>query len=773
MPGDTWVSPPITVQRVAKPTPNNVIAQRTARAGTVNARNIINAANVAHGVPAVGTKPSNTVLPAISGTPRPTNTLSVDTGTWTGTATITYTYKWRRDGVVIAGQTASSYTVLSTDVGHVISCKVIATNSWGSASVNSAGVTITSGATPPSGGVPSLSGSFLVGGVIACDHGSWVGDATITYAYQWKRDGTAISGQTSSTYTAVSADATHDLICTVTATNGAGSASADSESETIVGSPGPVVPFTLADLGHHRYAPSDPAYDATKDTDQLAPRYVDLYLDKLQFGRTDKVQPISAHQYPGELIIKADGTQDTTPGSGSTGGTIPFDGTKGVTLTVNGDGTKTLHFDLQCQGIHVAGNDWTLILTGKLWIVNPFWTGAGDRDEFNALNDSSLGYFFFEKCMPALQNVYIVGGPGGIPMGRFSNTRGLTSTTPYIDGFWLRDVIRDCIKSGSGTQGYYLRHGTISAHPYSRTWIHPPDGGINIRSESGDTDKPYIWKPDKLYAALDCVIYPDPAYNPSVPYASGDHVSYLNWNYKAKSALPAGTTPPSNGVTDANWSVDFLNENFYALNGGTNLALPANTFGQHNTNWQFYGNPHSDFQQIGNNQNESGRPSCENVWFYGANHACLFAEGPADVLGSKVAVKSNGPYNPASTYNGFANPDKTHPADVVSVTGGRQYYCATTNVTGIDPTTDDGTHWKPLTAHGHLLDYCIVHGANSAIFAPGGDTSNGLKRSIVIPNVFSATIVSGGSGNGGGVNNGVTNDTNVFADGSGSIPGSA
>ena len=48
------------------------------------------------------------------------------------------------------------------------------------------------------------------------------------YTYQWKRNGTAISGATSMTYTTVTADLGDTLTCTVIASNSAGSASATS-----------------------------------------------------------------------------------------------------------------------------------------------------------------------------------------------------------------------------------------------------------------------------------------------------------------------------------------------------------------------------------------------------------------------------------------------------------------------------------------------------------------------------------------------------------------
>ena len=66
---------------------------------------------------------------------------------------------------------------------------------------------------------PTISGTINIGSVFTCTRGTWTGNATITYTYQWLRDGSAITGATSSTYTTVSGDAWRTIGCIVTATN--------------------------------------------------------------------------------------------------------------------------------------------------------------------------------------------------------------------------------------------------------------------------------------------------------------------------------------------------------------------------------------------------------------------------------------------------------------------------------------------------------------------------------------------------------------------------
>jgi FG-GAP-like repeat len=88
--------------------------------------------------------PTNTMPPAISGSPAVGQTLSCMPGAWSGTAP-KFAYQWLRDGSPIVGATGSTYTLAAADAGHTFVCQVTATNSAGSATTKSAPI-----------GVPSL-----------------------------------------------------------------------------------------------------------------------------------------------------------------------------------------------------------------------------------------------------------------------------------------------------------------------------------------------------------------------------------------------------------------------------------------------------------------------------------------------------------------------------------------------------------------------------------------------------------------------------------------
>ncbi len=88
--------------------------------------------------------PANTVSPVASGTASVGGTLSVTNGTWTNTP-LSYAYQWRRNGAAISGETASSYVVVSGDLGFDITCTVTATNASGSGTATSNAMTISAG----------------------------------------------------------------------------------------------------------------------------------------------------------------------------------------------------------------------------------------------------------------------------------------------------------------------------------------------------------------------------------------------------------------------------------------------------------------------------------------------------------------------------------------------------------------------------------------------------------------------------------------------------
>jgi len=100
--------------------------------------------------------PVNTAPPKITGTTTEVGqTLSASSGTWTSANTITYKYQWRRCNAQgngcsnIGGADSSNYQLKSNDVGHTVRVRVTATNSDGSATVDSTETAVIRTATAP------------------------------------------------------------------------------------------------------------------------------------------------------------------------------------------------------------------------------------------------------------------------------------------------------------------------------------------------------------------------------------------------------------------------------------------------------------------------------------------------------------------------------------------------------------------------------------------------------------------------------------------------
>ncbi len=81
---------------------------------------------------------------------------------------------------------------------------------------------------------PTVSGTVATGQTLTCSPGSWGGDATINYTYQWQHTSTNIPSATASTYVVSSSYVGETLKCVVTASNGQGSAVANSGNTAAV-----------------------------------------------------------------------------------------------------------------------------------------------------------------------------------------------------------------------------------------------------------------------------------------------------------------------------------------------------------------------------------------------------------------------------------------------------------------------------------------------------------------------------------------------------------
>ena len=164
-----------------------------------------------------------TVLLKIPVTPTPTFTGTVATGakltavpgTWT--KKVKLSYQWLRNGTAIAGATGKTYTLTVADFGQQVSVAVTGTLAGGylTTTQTSTSSTVAAGTIAKKPKV-KFTGAAKPGGTLTASAGAW--PAGTTLSYQWLRNGTAISGATSSTYSVKAGDAGASISLTVTGT---------------------------------------------------------------------------------------------------------------------------------------------------------------------------------------------------------------------------------------------------------------------------------------------------------------------------------------------------------------------------------------------------------------------------------------------------------------------------------------------------------------------------------------------------------------------------
>lgn len=133
------------------------------------------------------------------------------------------TYQWYKDGVAIANGTSSElYYYTSARVEQAGRYHVVLTNSTGSTTSNEALISVVSEATGPSFTTQPASATAIHGSSATF---TAVATGTGTISYQWKKDGTAISGATNSSLTLTNVQSTDAGTYTIIASDSVGSAS--------------------------------------------------------------------------------------------------------------------------------------------------------------------------------------------------------------------------------------------------------------------------------------------------------------------------------------------------------------------------------------------------------------------------------------------------------------------------------------------------------------------------------------------------------------------
>ncbi len=195
-------------------------------------------------------EPTNTGEPRITGTPRVGQVLRSTRGTWTGSEPIDYVYRWFRcdgrgapdasDCRRITNAADATYVARQADAGFRLRSQVTGTNDDGSDTATSNPTEVIQSARPANSAEPSISGTPTVGQRLTANRGTWVGEAPITYSFQWLRCATAgdncaeIPGANDNQYLVAANDVGRTLRVRVTARNDVGARSALSDQTAVV-----------------------------------------------------------------------------------------------------------------------------------------------------------------------------------------------------------------------------------------------------------------------------------------------------------------------------------------------------------------------------------------------------------------------------------------------------------------------------------------------------------------------------------------------------------
>jgi alpha-tubulin suppressor-like RCC1 family protein len=165
-----------------------------------------------------------TVISPVSITTQPTaqTVIAGNTATFSVVATgsAPLTYQWSKDGVAISGATAATYSIAATTAANAGSYTVLITNSVGSVTSAPATLTVNPAGVAPSITTQPISQSVTAGKSVTL---SVVATGTSPLTYEWRKDGTVITGVTSASLTFSSAAASDAGSYSVVVANSLGS----------------------------------------------------------------------------------------------------------------------------------------------------------------------------------------------------------------------------------------------------------------------------------------------------------------------------------------------------------------------------------------------------------------------------------------------------------------------------------------------------------------------------------------------------------------------
>ena len=174
------------------------------------------------------------VAPSITTQPFNLTVTAGQTATFTASAsgTAPLGYQWQKNGTNIAGATSASYTISATTIADSGSTfDVVVSNSAGSTTSNSATLTVNTTPVAPAITTEPANQTVTAGQTATF---SVVASGTAPLTYQWNRNGAAISGAASSSYTTpATTSSDNSAQFTVSVSNASGSVTSNTATLTV------------------------------------------------------------------------------------------------------------------------------------------------------------------------------------------------------------------------------------------------------------------------------------------------------------------------------------------------------------------------------------------------------------------------------------------------------------------------------------------------------------------------------------------------------------
>ncbi len=219
----TWTPAPVTISyqwmKAGEPIPGATSATYTPTAADAGARLTVRTLGTKAGYVTVLKESVQTAavalqtltaspIPTITGTARVGSILTANTGAWTP-APVGIAFQWKRAGINIPGATGPTYLLSAEDQGRTITVSAVGSK-VGFTPVTKTSVATASVAAPPAATLtatptPTISGTAQIDNELTVTTGVWAPDP-VALSIQWLRNGVAIPGANSTTYTPGSAD---------------------------------------------------------------------------------------------------------------------------------------------------------------------------------------------------------------------------------------------------------------------------------------------------------------------------------------------------------------------------------------------------------------------------------------------------------------------------------------------------------------------------------------------------------------------------------------